>query len=162
MFADISDLWLIIINCFVFIETWTDYRCHAAAASAAAAITTAGTTFAVMLLFFAGGVARSRGGGGVSNIRQASMEEGPGVEDLIVLTHLHEPAILYSLEERYNIDIIYTYTGPILLAINPFWRVPLWVKTIGLEIGIKKKKLSLSLFLPVGFSLGLVLSWAYL
>lgn len=56
---------------------------------------------------------------------QASIEEGPEVDDLIVLTHLHEPAILYSLEERYNKDVIYTYTGPILLAINPFWRVPL-------------------------------------
>lgn len=56
---------------------------------------------------------------------QASFEEGLGVNDLIVLTHLHEPAILFTLEERYMADIIYTYTGPILLAINPFWRVPL-------------------------------------
>lgn len=56
---------------------------------------------------------------------QASIEEGKGVDDLIVLTHLHEPAILFTLQERYTSDIIYTYTGPILLAINPFWRVPL-------------------------------------
>lgn len=56
---------------------------------------------------------------------QASIEEGPGVDDLIVLTHLHEPAILYTLHQRYEDDVIYTYTGPILLAINPFWRVPL-------------------------------------
>lgn len=56
---------------------------------------------------------------------QASIEEGPGVDDLIVLTHLHEPAILYTLHQRYIEDVIYTYTGPILLAINPFWRVPL-------------------------------------
>lgn len=60
----------------------------------------------------------------------ASVEEGPGVADLIVLTHLHEPAILFTLEERYMIDIIYTYTGPILLAINPFWRVPLYTNDI--------------------------------
>ena len=56
---------------------------------------------------------------------QISAEEGEGVDDLIVLTHLHEPAILYTLQQRYNKDVIYTYTGPILLAINPFWRVPL-------------------------------------
>ena len=56
---------------------------------------------------------------------QAGIEEGPAVDDLIVLTHLHEPAILYTLQQRYNEDVIYTYTGPILLAINPFWRVPL-------------------------------------
>lgn len=47
------------------------------------------------------------------------------MDDLIVLTHLHEPAILFTLQERYLVDTIYTYTGPILLAINPFWRVPL-------------------------------------
>ncbi|EED94390.1 predicted protein, partial [Thalassiosira pseudonana CCMP1335] len=43
-----------------------------------------------------------------------------GVDDLIGLTHLHEPAILHALRLRYNADIIYTSTGPILLAINPF------------------------------------------
>jgi hypothetical protein len=43
-----------------------------------------------------------------------------GVDDLIGLTHLHEPAILHALRLRYDVDIIYTNTGPILLAINPF------------------------------------------
>ena len=46
-----------------------------------------------------------------------------GVDDLIGLTHLHEPAILHALRLRYNADIIYTSTGPILLAINPFKRM---------------------------------------
>ena len=39
---------------------------------------------------------------------------------MIGLTHLHEPAILHALRLRYTADIIYTATGPILLAINPF------------------------------------------
>ena len=43
-----------------------------------------------------------------------------GVDDLIGLTHLHEPAILHALRLRYDTDIIYTNTGPIVLAINPF------------------------------------------
>lgn len=43
-----------------------------------------------------------------------------GVDDLIGLTHLHEPAILHAIRLRYDADIIYTSTGPILLAINPF------------------------------------------
>lgn len=43
-----------------------------------------------------------------------------GVHDLIGLTHLHEPAILHALRLRYNTDIIYTATGPILIAVNPF------------------------------------------
>ena len=43
-----------------------------------------------------------------------------GVNDLIELTHLHEPAILHALRLRYDSNIIYTSTGPILIAINPF------------------------------------------
>lgn len=41
-------------------------------------------------------------------------------DDLISLTHLHEPAVIECLVHRYNQDLIYTYTGPILLALNPF------------------------------------------
>ena len=32
---------------------------------------------------------------------QSPLEEGAGVADLIGLTHLHEPSILYTLRERY-------------------------------------------------------------
>jgi hypothetical protein len=53
-----------------------------------------------------------------------------GVDDLINLTHLHEPAILDVLSIRYGRDCIYTYTGPILLAVNPFQRLPLYSKQI--------------------------------
>ena len=44
----------------------------------------------------------------------------PYPDDLISLTHLHEPAVLYCLRQRYGYDKIYTATGPILLALNPF------------------------------------------
>jgi hypothetical protein len=40
--------------------------------------------------------------------------------DLIHLVHLHELAILHSLRIRYDQDFIYTNTGPILIAVNPF------------------------------------------
>lgn len=49
-----------------------------------------------------------------------------GVDDLIGLTHLHEPAILHALRLRYDADIIYTATGPILIAVNPFKPMPLY------------------------------------
>lgn len=49
-----------------------------------------------------------------------------GVDDLIGLTHLHEPAILHALRLRYDNDIIYTATGPILIAVNPFKAMPLY------------------------------------
>jgi hypothetical protein len=41
-------------------------------------------------------------------------------DDLIVLTHLHEPAVVHCLKMRYERDAIYTNTGPILIALNPF------------------------------------------
>ena len=49
-----------------------------------------------------------------------------GVHDLIGLTHLHEPAILHALRLRYDADIIYTSTGPILIAVNPFKKMDLY------------------------------------
>ncbi len=59
-------------------------------------------------------------------IGQYNVEEGHKVHDLTQLTYLHEPAILHSLCERYKHKSIYTYTGPILLAVNPFQKVDLY------------------------------------
>lgn len=41
-------------------------------------------------------------------------------EDLVEMTHLHESAIVHALRARYRKNIIYTNTGAILLALNPF------------------------------------------
>ncbi|EEA08336.1 myosin head family protein [Cryptosporidium muris RN66] len=41
-------------------------------------------------------------------------------DDLCELTHLNQPAILHALNTRFDLDKIYTFTGPILIAINPF------------------------------------------
>ena len=57
------------------------------------------------------------------NTPKDSSANSDNVHDLITLTHLHEPAILHSLRLRYNEDVIYTSTGPILIAINPFKRM---------------------------------------
>lgn len=46
------------------------------------------------------------------------------LDDLTQLTHLHEPAVLSSLQNRFDIDKIYTFTGPILIAVNPFKAIP--------------------------------------
>lgn len=53
-----------------------------------------------------------------------------GVDDLIELTHLHEPAILHALRLRYDAGIIYTATGPILIAVNPFKAMPIYSNEI--------------------------------
>lgn len=44
-------------------------------------------------------------------------------EDLTNLSHLNEPAILQAIKLRYAHKEIYTYSGIVLIAINPFARV---------------------------------------
>jgi len=46
------------------------------------------------------------------------------MDDLTQLDHLHEPAVLSSLQNRFDVDKIYTFTGPILIALNPFKVIP--------------------------------------
>ncbi|KAG7612257.1 Myosin N-terminal SH3-like [Arabidopsis suecica] len=47
-----------------------------------------------------------------------------GVDDMTRLAYLHEPGVLQNLHSRYDINEIYTYTGSILIAVNPFRRLP--------------------------------------
>ena len=46
------------------------------------------------------------------------------VDDLVKSDFLHEPGILQTLQVRYDVSEIYTYSGPILIAINPHKSVP--------------------------------------
>ena len=50
--------------------------------------------------------------------------------DLITLTHLHEPSVVESLRHRYAQDAIYTYTGQVLLALNPFQSIRLYGESV--------------------------------
>ncbi|XP_020242077.1 myosin-1-like [Asparagus officinalis] len=49
-----------------------------------------------------------------------------GVDDLMQLSYLNEPSVLYNLQYRYARDMIYTKAGPVLVAINPFKDVHLY------------------------------------
>ena len=46
------------------------------------------------------------------------------VDDLVSLTQLNEEAVLEILVKRFTARKIYTFTGPVLLAINPFRQIP--------------------------------------
>ncbi|XP_055811970.1 myosin-6-like [Solanum dulcamara] len=47
------------------------------------------------------------------------------------LSYLHEPGVLQNLRSRYDMNEIYTYTGSILIAVNPFKRLPhLYAKSV--------------------------------
>ncbi|KAL6523944.1 hypothetical protein OROMI_031039 [Orobanche minor] len=47
-----------------------------------------------------------------------------GVDDMTKLTYLNEPGVLDNLRRRYALNEIYTYTGSILIAVNPFTKLP--------------------------------------
>ncbi|EGZ16609.1 hypothetical protein PHYSODRAFT_345966 [Phytophthora sojae] len=49
---------------------------------------------------------------------------GVGAEDMCELGHLHEPAIVYNVRERFFAKEPYTYTGKIVVAVNPYQ----WIK----------------------------------
>lgn len=60
-----------------------------------------------------------------NKLSKADRDEGKD-DDMITLPHLHEPAILHAIGERYDDGKIYTWTGPVLIAVNPFQRLPLY------------------------------------
>ncbi|EHA8589917.1 myosin-17 [Cocos nucifera] len=61
----------------------------------------------------------------VSSVYPKDAEASPcGVDDMTKLAYLHEPGVLQNLNSRYDINEIYTYTGNILIAVNPFRRFP--------------------------------------
>lgn len=43
-----------------------------------------------------------------------------GVPDLVLMSEMSENAILQTLQQRYQKDLIYTSIGEVLLSINPF------------------------------------------
>lgn len=61
----------------------------------------------------------------MANEYQISSSSGAPIcpDDLISLSHLHEPAVVECLQRRYDDDVIYTATGPVLLALNPFQNI---------------------------------------
>ncbi|KMT04856.1 hypothetical protein BVRB_7g170250 [Beta vulgaris subsp. vulgaris] len=61
----------------------------------------------------------------ISKVFPKDTEAPPaGVDDMTRLSYLHEPGVLQNLATRYELNEIYTYTGNILIAVNPFQRLP--------------------------------------
>ncbi|KAA3468870.1 Myosin-J heavy chain [Gossypium australe] len=60
-----------------------------------------------------------------TNLYPKDAEAPPcGVDDMTKLAYLHEPGVLQNLRSRYDMNEIYTYTGNILIAVNPFRKLP--------------------------------------
>ncbi|KAI0494609.1 hypothetical protein KFK09_024750 [Dendrobium nobile] len=103
----------IIVGSHVWIEdsavSWTDGRVTKITGQEAEIQTTNGKTVIEKL----------------SKIYPKDMEAPPGgVDDMTKLSYLHEPGVLQNLSARYELNEIYTYTGNILIAVNPFQRLP--------------------------------------
>uniref|UniRef100_A0A672H1F6 Myosin heavy chain, fast skeletal muscle-like n=1 Tax=Salarias fasciatus TaxID=181472 RepID=A0A672H1F6_SALFA len=48
------------------------------------------------------------------------------IEDMAMMTHLSEPAVLYNLKERYAAWMIYTYSGLFCVTVNPYKWLPVY------------------------------------
>ncbi|XP_073435871.1 myosin-3-like [Dendrobates tinctorius] len=48
------------------------------------------------------------------------------IEDMAMLTHLHEPAVLFNLKDRYKAWMIYTYSGLFCVTVNPYKWLPVY------------------------------------
>ncbi|KAJ6650915.1 hypothetical protein lerEdw1_001907, partial [Lerista edwardsae] len=47
-----------------------------------------------------------------------------GVDDMVLLSKIHEDAIVENLKKRFMDDYIFTYIGPVLISVNPFKQMP--------------------------------------
>ncbi|KAJ8337243.1 hypothetical protein SKAU_G00384630 [Synaphobranchus kaupii] len=61
------------------------------------------------------------------------------IEDMAMLTFLHEPAVLYNLKERYAAWMIYTYSGLFCVTVNPYKMLPVYNQSVVLAYRGKKR-----------------------
>ncbi|PRP78597.1 class VII unconventional myosin [Planoprotostelium fungivorum] len=52
------------------------------------------------------------------------------LDDMLKLPELHESTLLHNIRGRYAQNQVYTYVGPIVIAVNPFKRLPLYGEDI--------------------------------
>ncbi|GAB1607514.1 unconventional myosin-X isoform X1 [Argonauta hians] len=49
-----------------------------------------------------------------------------GVRDMIIISDIDENGVNLNLQTRYNKDLVYTFTGSILVAVNPYKNLPIY------------------------------------
>ncbi|XP_031439478.1 myosin-7-like [Clupea harengus] len=61
------------------------------------------------------------------------------IEDMVMFTFLHEPAVLYNLKERYAAWMIYTYSGLFCVTVNPYKSLPVYNQEVVVAYRGKKR-----------------------
>ncbi|XP_026207102.1 myosin-1-like [Anabas testudineus] len=62
------------------------------------------------------------------------------IEDMAMMTHLNEAAVLYNLKERYAAWMIYTYSGLFCVTVNPYKWLPVYNHEVVLAYRGKKRQ----------------------
>ncbi|EMP30584.1 Myosin-7 [Chelonia mydas] len=89
--------------------------------------------------------AETEGGQTVTVKEDQIMQQNPPkfdkIEDMAMLTFLHEPAVLYNLKERYAAWMIYTYSGLFCVTVNPYKWLPVYnAEVVGAYRGKKRSE----------------------
>uniref|UniRef100_A0A667XJV8 Myosin-7 n=1 Tax=Myripristis murdjan TaxID=586833 RepID=A0A667XJV8_9TELE len=74
-----------------------------------------------------------------SQLLQQNPPKFDKIEDMAMLTFLHEPAVLYNLKERYAAWMIYTYSGLFCVTVNPYKWLPVYNQDVVLAYRGKKR-----------------------
>ncbi|XP_070708589.1 myosin heavy chain, fast skeletal muscle-like [Pempheris klunzingeri] len=62
------------------------------------------------------------------------------IEDMAMMTHLNEAAVLYNLKERYAAWMIYTYSGLFCVTVNPYKSLPVYNQEVVVAYRGKKRQ----------------------
>ncbi|XP_047446425.1 myosin-7 isoform X1 [Mugil cephalus] len=74
-----------------------------------------------------------------SQILQQNPPKFDKIEDMAMLTFLHEPAVLFNLKERYAAWMIYTYSGLFCVTVNPYKWLPVYNQEVVVAYRGKKR-----------------------
>ncbi|XP_068604806.1 myosin-7-like [Brachionichthys hirsutus] len=74
-----------------------------------------------------------------SQILQQNPPKFDKIEDMAMLTFLHEPAVLFNLKERYAAWMIYTYSGLFCVTVNPYKSLPVYNQEVVVAYRGKKR-----------------------
>ncbi|KAF8858812.1 hypothetical protein BDZ45DRAFT_784681 [Acephala macrosclerotiorum] len=62
----------------------------------------------------------------IDNVDKVNPAKFDKADDMAELTHLNEASVVHNLHMRYQTDLIYTYSGLFLVAINPYCPLPIY------------------------------------